>query len=36
MQTKVITIRVNSLLDGFDDAPLREFIKDKDVTGKSL
>ncbi len=31
MQTRVITLRFNSLLDGFDDAPLRELIKDKEV-----
>lgn len=31
MQTRVITLRFNSLLDGFDDAPLRDFIKDKEV-----
>ena len=31
MQTRVITLRFNSLLDGFDDGPLREFIKDKEV-----
>ncbi len=27
MQTRVITLRFNGVLDGFDDAPLREFIK---------
>lgn len=31
MQTRVITLRFNELLDGFDDVPLREFIKDKEV-----
>ncbi len=31
MLTKVITLRFNSTLDGFDDAPLRDFIKDKEV-----
>lgn len=31
MQTRVITLRFNGLLDGFDDTPLREFIKDKEV-----
>ena len=29
MQTRVITLRFNELIDGFDDTPLREFIKDK-------
>jgi len=31
MLTKVITLRFNDLLDGLDDSPLREFIKDKEV-----
>jgi ATP-dependent DNA helicase RecQ len=31
MLTRVITLRFNSVLDGFDDAPLRDFIKDKEV-----
>ncbi|MGH9838256.1 MAG: HRDC domain-containing protein [Blastocatellia bacterium] len=31
MLTRIITVRFNSLLDGFDDAPLRDFIKDKEV-----
>jgi ATP-dependent DNA helicase RecQ len=31
MLTRVITLRFNSLMDGFDDAPLRDFIKDKEV-----
>jgi superfamily II DNA helicase RecQ len=31
MMTRVFTLRFNGLLDAFDDAPLREFIKDKDV-----
>ncbi|MFZ4987238.1 MAG: HRDC domain-containing protein [Blastocatellia bacterium] len=31
MLTRVITLRFNELIDGFDDAPLRDFIKDKDV-----
>src|SRR5262249_44548820 len=33
MLSKVITIRFNTSLDGFDDAPLREFIKDKKERG---
>jgi ATP-dependent DNA helicase RecQ len=31
MQARVITLRFSSLLDGFDDAPLRDFIKDKEI-----
>ena len=31
MQTRVITLRFNGLQDGFDDAPLRDFTKDKEV-----
>jgi len=31
MLTRVITLRFNGVLDGFDDAPLRDFIKDKEV-----
>jgi ATP-dependent DNA helicase RecQ len=31
MLTRVFTLRFNSLLDAFDDAPLRDFIKDKEV-----
>lgn len=31
MQTRVITLRFNELLDGFDDVPLRDFLKDKEV-----
>lgn len=31
MLAKVITLRFNSMLEGFDDEPLREFIKDKEV-----
>ena len=31
MLTRVLTLRFNGLLDGFDDAPLRDFIKDKEV-----
>lgn len=31
MQTRVFTLRFNGVLDGFDDEPLREFIKDKEV-----
>ncbi len=31
MLTRVFTLRFNVLLDGFDDAPLRDFIKDKEV-----
>jgi superfamily II DNA helicase RecQ len=31
MQTRVITLRFNELIDGFDDAPLRDFIKDKEI-----
>jgi ATP-dependent DNA helicase RecQ len=31
MLTKVITLRFSSTLDGFDDTPLRDFIKDKEV-----
>jgi hypothetical protein len=29
MLARVITLRFNGMLDGFDDAPLRDFIKDK-------
>ncbi len=31
MQARVITLRFSSMMDGFDDAPLRDFIKDKEV-----
>ncbi|MEW6209735.1 MAG: HRDC domain-containing protein [Acidobacteriota bacterium] len=31
MLAKIITLRFNSMLESFDDEPLREFIKDKDV-----
>jgi len=31
MQARVITLRFSSMLEGFDDAPLRDFIKDKEV-----
>jgi superfamily II DNA helicase RecQ len=31
MLAKVITLRFNELTGGFDDAPLREFVKDKEV-----
>lgn len=31
MLARVLTLRFNTLLDGFDDAPLRDFIKDKEV-----
>jgi ATP-dependent DNA helicase RecQ len=31
MLARVITLRFSSLLEGFDDAPLRDFIKDKEV-----
>jgi ATP-dependent DNA helicase RecQ len=31
MFARVITLRFNGMLDGFDDAPLRDFIKDKEV-----
>jgi superfamily II DNA helicase RecQ len=31
MLARVVTLRFNSLLDGFDDAPLRELVKDKEV-----
>jgi hypothetical protein len=31
MLARVLTLRFNSLMDGLDDAPLREFIKDKEV-----
>lgn len=31
MLTRVFTLRFNGLLDAFDDAPLRDFIKDKEV-----
>jgi hypothetical protein len=31
MLARVLTLRFNSLTDGLDDAPLREFIKDKEV-----
>ncbi len=31
MLTKVITLRFNSMLDAIDDAPLRDFLKDKEV-----
>ena len=31
MLARVITLRFNGMLDGFDDAPLRDFIKDKEV-----
>jgi hypothetical protein len=31
MLTRVITRRFNRVLDGFDDASLRDFIKDKEV-----
>lgn len=31
MLTRVITLRFNGMLDGFDDAPLHDFIRDKEV-----
>jgi hypothetical protein len=31
MLVRVMTLQFNSVLGGFDDAPLREFIKDKEV-----
>lgn len=31
MLARVFTLRFSSMLDGFDDTPLREFIKDKEV-----
>lgn len=31
MHARVITMRFSSMLEGFDDAPLRDFIKDKEV-----
>ena len=31
MQARVITLRFSSMVEGFDDAPLRDFIKDKEV-----
>jgi ATP-dependent DNA helicase RecQ len=31
MQARVITLRFSSMLEGFDDTPLRDFIKDKEV-----
>ncbi len=31
MLARVLTLRFSALLDGFDDAPLRDFIKDKEV-----
>lgn len=31
MLAKIFTLRFNELTDGFDDAPLREFIKDKEI-----
>jgi superfamily II DNA helicase RecQ len=31
MLARVLTLRFNTMLDGFDDAPLRDFIKDKEV-----
>jgi ATP-dependent DNA helicase RecQ len=31
MLTRVITLRFNGLLDAFDDGPLRDFIKDKEL-----
>ncbi|MGH9843404.1 MAG: HRDC domain-containing protein [Blastocatellia bacterium] len=31
MLTRVITLRFNGLLDAFDDGPLRDFIKDKEM-----
>jgi ATP-dependent DNA helicase RecQ len=31
MLVRVFTLQFNSLLGGFDDAPMREFIKDKEV-----
>ncbi|NOT60536.1 MAG: HRDC domain-containing protein [Acidobacteria bacterium] len=31
MQARVITLRFNSMMEAFDDAPLRDFIKDKEV-----
>ncbi|MFN0112942.1 MAG: HRDC domain-containing protein [Blastocatellia bacterium] len=31
MQTRVITLRFNGLQDAFDDEPLRDFTKDKEV-----
>jgi ATP-dependent DNA helicase RecQ len=31
MLARVITLRFSAMLDGFDDAPLRDFLKDKDV-----
>ncbi len=31
MLAKIITLKFNSMLESFDDEPLREFIKDKDV-----
>jgi hypothetical protein len=36
MLTRVITLRFNGVLDGFDDAPLRDFIKDKEVYAARL
>lgn len=31
MQARVITLRFSSMMEGFDDAALRDFIKDKEV-----
>ena len=31
MCTRVLTLRFNPVLEGFDDAPLRDFLKDKAV-----
>lgn len=31
MLVRIFTLRFNSLLDGFDDTPVRDFIKDKEV-----
>jgi hypothetical protein len=31
MHTCVITLRFNALLDAFDDGPLRDFLKDKEI-----
>ncbi len=31
MLIRIITLRVSAALDGFDDNPLTEFIKDKSV-----
>ena len=31
MQIRVLTLKFSCVLDGFDDEPLREFVKDKEV-----